>query len=537
MVAQLPLLIWTQVRGAADRWRVVSSGDEASLGERIAASVRAIEAIGLPNLLCSVALCAYYAVKLGQYWLLLTPLLMLLTVTGSLLLLPGARFARVHYPTPRSAQTALVLYAVAIGITWYVTLSAIASAPIGDDRIGIACVNVAVICAGGLIFALTPRAAIWFMAIVGLRLSIALAPLVAFPGLYIVAIVMFMAILATMFVGQAELFAATARAATELRMLEARRAAEEAAAVEERHALVEAAHQRREAERADAERIRRSTMKAQGEHFDRSVLAVVDGLGKVVADLADSTERLTQAGQETRHRARAVASRAVTVGGSMAVARAATDRMRAAIAGIDREVDGQVRAASTAEASAERAREHARILADHSRTVSGIVQTIETIASRTNNLALNALIEAARSGETGRGFAVVAGEVKMLAMQTREAAARIDKTIADMDRAAADVADSIVAIGDDVTRIAGGAGDIAAAIVQQRDATREIGTSVENASSGADEVGVDLREMATQAEIAVELAESLRQLSRAIEAQSTDLGATAASFSAQLKNG
>ncbi|MBB3211049.1 methyl-accepting chemotaxis protein [Herbaspirillum sp. Sphag1AN] len=60
-------------------------------------------------------------------------------------------------------------------------------------------------------------------------------------------------------------------------------------------------------------------------------------------------------------------------------------------------------------------------LQEKSRRIHGVTEVISEIAARTNLLALNAAIEAARAGEHGRGFAVVAGEVRQLALRTKEA--------------------------------------------------------------------------------------------------------------------
>lgn len=54
--------------------------------------------------------------------------------------------------------------------------------------------------------------------------------------------------------------------------------------------------------------------------------------------------------------------------------------------------------------------------------IEGISNNLETIAKQTNILALNALVEAKRAGNSGRGFSVVADEIRVLAEQSSEAA-------------------------------------------------------------------------------------------------------------------
>jgi methyl-accepting chemotaxis protein len=59
---------------------------------------------------------------------------------------------------------------------------------------------------------------------------------------------------------------------------------------------------------------------------------------------------------------------------------------------------------------------------DGARDIAEIVSLIDSIAFQTNILALNASIEAARSGVHGKGFAVVANEVRMLSQRSADSA-------------------------------------------------------------------------------------------------------------------
>ncbi len=151
--------------------------------------------------------------------------------------------------------------------------------------------------------------------------------------------------------------------------------------------------------------------------------------------------------------------------------------------------------------------------------IGNIISEIESIASQTNLLSLNASIEAARAGESGRGFAVVADEIRELANQSAQAAIDtrelIEKSINEVNegnRAAEHAADAIQSVIEGIKETADFSRNLKVMMESQTEAMRRVESGInviseviQSNAATAEESAATSEELSAQASVLDEL--------------------------------
>nr|WP_255548006.1 methyl-accepting chemotaxis protein [Erythrobacter ani] len=218
-------------------------------------------------------------------------------------------------------------------------------------------------------------------------------------------------------------------------------------------------------------------------------------------------------------------------------AAAASDEFALSIGEISRQAASSSELARLATDATEEADSTISALSDSAEQVGQIVELIQTIAQRTNLLALNASIEAARGGEAGRGFAVVASEVKELAMQTSRATEQVADQIRAMQDTTGASVSALRSIATQVKELETTAVSIASAVDQQSVAGQDLARSIDLAARGTEKVAAhvdDVRELSLSTGAA---ASQVLSSANDLDKQATTLNEQVEAFLKQVREG
>ena len=175
-------------------------------------------------------------------------------------------------------------------------------------------------------------------------------------------------------------------------------------------------------------------------------------------------------------------------------------------------------------------------ITEANRAIDKVIEMIDTIAFKTNILAINAAVEAAHAGEYGKGFAIVAEEVRSLASQSSAAAkdtgilvknsiekAELGVYIADETAASlSQIVSGIKESGKLVNDIAGFSEEQRVAITQINMAIEQVALIVHRNGKTAEESARSSETMNLQAEVLQELMSEFKLRDRRIVADTND---------------
>ncbi len=146
---------------------------------------------------------------------------------------------------------------------------------------------------------------------------------------------------------------------------------------------------------------------------------------------------------------------------------------------------------------------------DAMKTITDKIGIINEIAGRTDLLAVNAAIEAARVGDLGKGFAVVASEIRKLAEKSQSAAKEIDELTASGVKQAENSGQLLEELVPEINKTSELVHEIAASSIEQNNNAMQVNKALQQLNSITQQNAATAEELSTSADESQSQAESL----------------------------